>query len=294
MSTGSSTKWMSGWTVDEPAQIGYVSVGKDEGTWTPRSSGLEVRDLGLADASDGKIGCQHLRAAGETITAGDEWHCYDLDFEFFYVLKGTLKLENQEGEVTEFGPGGAGYHPGFYWHRSLEISGDAEIVRITSPATGERFEGRDTPLPERAATLDPNRTAIYSHDIDENYELGAGPRKFFKYRDLGTRIPTEERIHLHVVRATEPGAGTGWHYHSMAQWFMIVGGESWIGVEDNPNKHISVGDSMCIGSGEHQRHNVAPFSGDYAVLEMCVPAEYETIAVSKPEGADAAPEGARE
>jgi hypothetical protein len=80
----------------------------------------------------------------------------------------------------------------------------------------------------------------------------------------------------------------------MAQWFMIVGGESWIRVEDRPTEHITVGDSMCIGSGEHMRHNVAPFSGDYAVLEMCVPAEYDTVAVPPPEGADTAPSGARE
>lgn len=294
MSTGSSTQWKSGWTADDPVQIGYVSVGRDEGEWHSRGAGLEVRDLGLADASGGAIGCHHLRATGETIASGDAWHCYDLDFEFFYVLKGTLTMETQDGTVTEFGAGGAGYHPAFYWHRTLEISGDAEIVRITAPAAGERYEGRKTPLPERAATLDPARAAVYSHDTEDNYELGAGPRKFFKYRDLGTRIPTEQRIHLHVVRATEPGAGTGWHYHSMAQWFMIVGGESWIGVEDLPNRHIVVGDSMCIGYGEHQRHNVAPFSGDYAVLEMCVPAEYDTIAVPRPEGADAVPEGARE
>lgn len=286
MSTGSGTKWLSGWTADDPPQIGYVSVGKDEGTWTTRAPGLEIRDLGLGAASDQKISCQHLRATGETVTGGADWHCYDLDFELFFLLKGTLKMESQEGEVTEFGPGGAGYHPGFYWHRQLETSSDAEVIRITSPAMGERFSGRDSQLPSRAATLDPSRKAVYTHDVDENYELGAGPRKFFRYRDLGTRIPTEERIRLRVVRAAEPGAGTGWHYHSTAQWFMVIGGESWIRVEDNPTKHMTFGDSMCIGSGPRQRHNVAPFSGDYAVLEMCVPAgEYETNAVPAPEGA---------
>ena len=196
--------------------------------------------------------------------------------------------------MTEFGPGSAGYQPGLYWHREISRSGDLECVRITSPAAGARIDGLDTPLPDRAATLPSDRTAIYTHDLDENYELGAGPRKFFRYRDLGTRGPSENRIHIHVVRATEPGAGTGWHYHSMAQWFMIVGGESWIRVEDRPTEHIRVGDSMCIGSGEHMRHNVAPFIGDYAVLEMCVPAEYETIAVPRPEGADRTPDGARE
>ena len=51
---------------------------------------------------------------------------------------------------------------------------------------------------------------------------------------------------------------------------------------------------MCIGFGETMRHNVAPVSGDYAVLEMCVPAIYDTIAVPPPENCDGAPEGAKE
>jgi hypothetical protein len=42
---------------------------------------------------------------------------------------------------------------------------------------------------------------------------------------------------------------------------------------------------MCVGYGKGMRHNVAPFSGDYAVLEMCVPAVYETIPVDAPPGA---------
>ena len=294
MSTqSSSTEWVSGWTVDDPAQIDYVFAPKDGGTWESWGVDFEVRDLGLSAASDGKIGCRHIRANGTPRGEG-EWHCWDMDFEFFYVLKGTMELQGQDGTIHSFGAGGAGYHPGFYWHREIARSGDLEVVYITSPADGHRIDGRDSELPPRAASLDPARTAVYSHETEDNYQLGAGPRKFFKYRDLGTRGPTQERIHLHIVRATEPGDGTGWHYHSMAQWFMIVGGESWIRVEDGRTEHISSGDSMCIGSGPAQRHNVAPFSGDYAVLEMCVPAEYETIATEPPDGADTAPEGARD
>jgi len=294
MSTSSPTHWIDGWTVDQPAQIGYVAVGRDEGTWQSfPEAGLESRDLGLTEASHGQISAVHIRNTRESGLG--EWHCWDLDFEFFYVLKGSMKLENQEGEVHEFGPGSAGVHPGLYFHRVHFMSSDLEVVQITAPANGKRLGGRDTPLPPRAQSLPADRTAVYTHEAPENYELGAGPRKFFRYRDLGTRAATDERIHIHVVRASEPGAGTGWHYHSMAQWFMIVGGDSWIRVEDRPAEHLVVGDTMCIGSGPNMRHNVAPFSGDYAVLEMCVPAEYETNAVPPPEGAAPPPvEGTKE
>ncbi len=294
MSTSSSTEWISGWTAQQPTQIDYVAVGPDEGTWHPFvQAGLEMRDLGLSDASEGRVSAHHIRGTGTPAGVG-EWHCYDLDFEFFYVIAGRLEIEDQDGQVHEFGPGGAGYQPGLFWHREISRSGDLELVWITCPARPTRIDGRESPLPARAASLPPDRTAVYTHELDENYELGAGPRKFFRYRDLGTRGPTEGRIHVHIVRATEPGAGTGWHYHSMAQWFMIVGGDSWIRVEDRPAQHLVVGDTMCIGRGEGMRHNVAPFSGDYAVLEMCVPADYETVAVERPAGAAPAPEGAQE
>jgi hypothetical protein len=35
------------------------------------------------------------------------------------------------------------------------------------------------------------------------------------------------------------------------------------------------------------RHDFTDFTHDYAVVEMCVPADYETIPVDKPDGVDA-------
>lgn len=291
MSSVDQGSWMTGWTADDPLRIGYTDVPADGGTWERGlRPHLEYRDLGLAEATGGKMGAQHIRAVGSAGEMKNGWHCHDLDFQFFYILKGTLKLQTQDGEHHTLGAGDSGYHPALYWHDEYEFSEDYEVIEITAPAVVETIHGRDTPLPARAASLDPDRKPFYSRDVEENYELGAGPRKFFKYRDLGTREPTDGRIHIHVVRATgEPGAGTGWHYHTMAQWFLIVGGSSQIRVETRPRQDLDVGDTMCIGAGPNMRHDVSPFSGDYAVLEMCVPAEYETTAVEAPAGADETP-----
>jgi quercetin dioxygenase-like cupin family protein len=282
-----SSPWVTGWTATDPLSIGYTQVRSDEGRWeSGLRSHLQYRDLGLAAVTGGKLSAQHIRAVGKAGEMRNGWHCHDLDFQFFYVLRGWLKLQTQDGEHLTLGPGDSGYHPPFYWHDEYDFSEDYEVVELTGPAHVETITGRETPLPDRAATLDPAREPFYSFDVPENYEMGAGPRKFFRYRDLGTRGPTDGRIHLHVVRATgQPGEGTGWHYHSMAQWFMVLEGTSDIRIEEMPRQTLGPGDTMCIGSGPDMRHNVAPFSGDYAVLEMCVPAEYETQAVEAPDGA---------
>lgn len=286
-------QWISGWTAEDPIQIGYVAVGRDEGTWeTGLWPYLEHRDLGVAGVSDGKIGVKHIRTTSGDAVQSD-WQAHDLDFRFFYVLQGEITIENRLGESVTLGPGDTGYHPGLTWHRE-RIAPGYECLEITGPADGGTIVGLDSPLPERAAALDPRRHGLYTHDGPGSYVKGDGPRKFFLYRDLGTREPSEGRMHIHVVKATEPGAGTGWHYHTMAQWFWILDGSSVIRVEQMPKVALREGDSMCIGYGPGMRHNVAPFTGDYAVLEMCVPAEYDTVAVAPPEGCDTPPDGALE
>jgi quercetin dioxygenase-like cupin family protein len=292
MSTVTPHTWTNGWTVADPPKIGHTSVPADSGTWEPGlRPHLEYRDIGLDEATSGLFTGKHIRVKDGASGAETDWHCHDLDFQFFYVLKGSIKIETQHGDTHVFGPGGAGCVPPLYWHKESEFSPDYEVIEITSPGNAATITGRDTPLPRE---VDPDLRPVYTHDTPDQFALGAGPRKFFNYRDLGATELTDGRIHVHIVRATEPGAGTGWHYHTMAQWFMVLSGSSFIRVEDGPLIPINPLDAMCIGSGPNMRHNVAPFSGDYSVLEMCIPATYETIAVAPPEGAAAPPEGARE
>jgi quercetin dioxygenase-like cupin family protein len=274
---------MTGWTAENPVRIGYAWTPKDGGTWESEAvDGFDHRDLGVGEASSGALGVHHVRPGAGG--AAEDWRVHDVDFDFLYVLEGSVRLEEETGTAETLERGTTVTIPPRSRHRLLQFSPDFQAIHITSPAQYVTAADGDV-LPPRAPAPEAAQRPVISRDVPENYAKGAGPREFFLYRDLGTRGPTEERIHIHVVRATDPGAGTGWHYHTMAQWFLIVGGTSNIGVEDMPLQPLQVGDAMCVGFGPQMRHNVAPFSGDYAVLEMCVPAQYETIATEAPEGA---------
>ena len=100
--------WISDWTAEEPIQIGYVAVGRDEGTWEQGLRPyLQYRDLGVAGVSDGKIGVKHIRTTSAEPVSSD-WHVHDLDFQFFYVLQGEITIENRHGESVTLGPGDTG------------------------------------------------------------------------------------------------------------------------------------------------------------------------------------------
>jgi quercetin dioxygenase-like cupin family protein len=267
-----------GWTEQAPAEVGFAWAAANSGVYVERQ-GLDRRDLGLAAVSGGALSVDRIRVPA----GGDRapWRRLTADFDFLYVLAGSARLENECGEDFSLAVGSAAVHPGGLAYRFVRASADFEAVHVTAPANPETVL-----IAELAATDGPSG-AVITHDTDDQYVRGDGPRAYFLYRDLGTREPTDGRIHFHVVRATEPGPGTGWHYHTMAQWFMVIGGSAVIRVEDRPRYPLSWGDAMCVGRGPQMRHNVTGFSGDYKVLEMCIPAEYDTIVTDEPRDADA-------
>jgi hypothetical protein len=86
-------------------------------------------------------------------------------------------------------------------------------------------------------------------------------RAFFEYRDLGIKEATGGRVGGHVIRA-KPGAGhgsTGWHRHALdVQLVYILKG--WVRFD---------------------------YEGVGEILEITLPAEFETEAVAAPEAISA-------
>jgi len=169
-------------------------------------------------------------------------------------------------------------------YAEIDMSDDLELIEITAPAKAATMLGRDTPPPAHRAAAAGVRHAHYLHETPESYVVGAGPRRYFAYRDLGTADFTRRRIHIHVVKALEPmPGGTGWHNHTMSQLFVVLEGWAHLVVEGHGERTMNTGDAMCLRAG--MRHDVPAFSADYKVLEMCIPADYDTAATPAPAAA---------
>lgn len=271
MSTGD---WVTGWAAKNAPQIGFAFVRADADRWEAGPwPGLQSMKLDLAALSDGLFSARRIRVKPDATAPDTGWYRHDGDFDFIYVLSGSVAIETEAGEHCTLGPGASGLYPALTLRRDYSASPDLEYIRVTIPSALPVIVARESDLPASTSQLDPGRQPVYTFDLPETYVVGAGPRSLFEYRDLGTASATAGRIHIYVVHAVEGAAGIGWHCHPMARWFLILEGSADVAVEDKPIFHMRPLDSMCAGRGI--RHDVVRFSSDCKLIEMCVPADYE-------------------
>jgi quercetin dioxygenase-like cupin family protein len=98
-----------------------------------RRSFFEYRDLGVTDATGGKMRAQ-VTVAKTGMTEPTGWHYHVCDHQFVYVLKGFVDLEFEEGQTLHCTPGDSVFIPGGLKHNEIRTSDDLEILEISLPA----------------------------------------------------------------------------------------------------------------------------------------------------------------
>lgn len=232
---------------------------------TDPATGLDHRDLGLDSASEHALRGWHVRTGGRAGSTG-ALIPPDSPFAFLFVLQGRVTLLESAGVLATMGPMDSAVRHGGGSPLTVEFSHDAEMLMLRATAEQSELFGAC-----RAGEWH------VSHEDESSYIGGDGPRRFFRYRDLGVAKATARRIHIHIVRSTaraEP-RGTGWHSHSMGQLFYVLRGWADLLIEARPSVRMNVGDAMCLAA--RMKHDVPDYSQDYLVLEMCIPADYDTI-----------------
>jgi quercetin dioxygenase-like cupin family protein len=123
-----------------------------------------------------------------------------------------------------------------------------------------------------------------SHLKDAVYQ-SAGLRAFFEYRDLGIEAATGGRVGAQVIRA-KPGAGhdggTGWHRHGLeVQLVYILKG--WVKFDYEGVGEVLLEAGACVHQPPGIRHVEIDHSDDVEILEITLPADFETEALEAPE-----------
>lgn len=100
---------------------------------------FEYRDLGIKEATGGRVDAHVIRAA-----AGKEFssqpHLHKTDFQLVYILKGWIEFEYEGQGPVRLEAGSCVYQPPEIRHREVGHSKDIEMLEIVLPAGFETQE----------------------------------------------------------------------------------------------------------------------------------------------------------
>jgi quercetin dioxygenase-like cupin family protein len=94
---------------------------------------FEYRDLGIKDATKGRVAAHVIRALPGAPFNGVP-HRHGVTLQLVYVLKGWIEFEYEGQGVVRLEPGSCVHQPPGIRHREVGHSDDVEMLEIVMPA----------------------------------------------------------------------------------------------------------------------------------------------------------------
>ena len=94
---------------------------------------FEYRDLGMKDATQGRVTASVIRAAGGKEFSSQP-HLHYTEFQLVYVLKGWIEFDYEGQGVVRMEAGSCVHQPPGIRHRELGHSDDVELLEVVLPA----------------------------------------------------------------------------------------------------------------------------------------------------------------
>jgi mannose-6-phosphate isomerase-like protein (cupin superfamily) len=117
-----------------------------------------------------------------------------------------------------------------------------------------------------------------SHAKDAFWDEGL--REYFAYRDLGMVERTGGRVRAHVIRPAGPYEKPGdLHYHVL-DFQMVYVLKGWARVHFDGIGEVRFEEGSCMYQEPGIHHRVIEYSNDYTVIEITIPADFETVSVA--------------
>ena len=155
--------------------------------------------------------------------------------------------------------------------------------RSASKAKAKPAARRRAPARAKAARIKaspvrrPKQSFNVSHPRDDDFE--GGLRRYAKYRDLGMAKATGGMVQAHVIRFVPPCIPeevSKLHFHDV-ELQMVYVLKGWIETEmEGQGAHVMRAGS-CWLQPPKIKHKVLGYSDDCEVLEIVLPAEFETV-----------------
>jgi len=105
--------------------------------------------------------------------------------------------------------------------------------------------------------------------------VGGGLRSHYEYRDLGIKAATGGRVGAHVIRVASPEATSPSHAHAL-EFQMVYILKGWVVFEYEGVGEVRLDEGSCVYQPAGIRHAEIAHSDDLEILEITMPAEFET------------------
>ncbi len=131
--------------------------------------------------------------------------------------------------------------------------------------------------PVKAKATPRKQTFVACHLNPNAFEEGL--RSYAKYRDLGITAATGGLARAHVIRMVppcDPAVVSKRHYHDV-EFQMIYVLKGWIKGEYEGAGEVTMREGSCWLQPPRIKHTVLDYSDDCELLEIILPADFETV-----------------
>ncbi len=131
--------------------------------------------------------------------------------------------------------------------------------------------------PTKAKAAAKKQAFAASHPSPDAF--AGGLRRYAKYRDLGIAGATSGMVRAHVIKFVPPFIAeevSKRHYHDV-QFQMVYVLKGWLKSEFEGQGAITMREGSCWIQPPKIKHTVLGYSDDCEVLEIILPADFETV-----------------
>ena len=123
---------------------------------------------------------------------------------------------------------------------------------------------------------------VVSHAEGARFERGL--RSFFEYRDLGIKQATDGKVDAHVIRAAAGTAFSSQPHRHKTSFQLVYVLKGWIEFEYEGQGRVRLEAGSCVHQPPEIRHREVGHSEDIEMLEIVLPASFETEDVAAVDG----------
>ncbi len=160
------------------------------------------------------------------------------------------------------------------WHGS-KVAARASSRKAVAAKTRKAIAKSSAKAPAKSR---PKQRIAVSHHREEDFKAD-GLRAYAKYRDLGIADASHGLAQAHVIRLQgpcDPAEVSKLHYHDV-EFQMVYVLKGWVKTYMEGQGEILMREGSCWTQPPRIRHLIRDYSDDCELLEVILPADFETV-----------------